>query len=69
MSVLYVPPCPTTCGSVADVSFNDCAPEFHWGEISKIYIADADHAGFTDVSSLAEMNSITSHNHLLRVYI
>jgi hypothetical protein len=55
MSNLYVPPCPTTCsGYVADVSFNECAPENHWGEVSKIYIAGADFAGFADVTSLAE---------------
>ena len=54
MSNLYVPPCPNTCGSVADVSFNNCAPERHWGEVSKIYLADASFAGFTDVSDLAE---------------
>lgn len=55
MSVLYVPPCPTTCsGSVADVSFNECAPETHWGEVSKVYITEADFAGFTDVTDAAE---------------
>ena len=55
MSVLYVPPCPTTCsGFVADVLFNECAPEKHWGEISKIYIAASNFVGFLDVSDLAE---------------
>jgi hypothetical protein len=55
MSVLYVPPCPDTCeGYVADVSFNECAPETHWGEVSKIYVAEADHACFMDVGDLAE---------------
>ena len=54
MSNLYVPPCPTTCGSVADVSFNDCAPVRHWGEVSKLFLADASFAGFSDVSQLAE---------------
>ena len=55
MSVLYVPPCPTTCeGAVADVSFNECAPEKHWGEVSKIYIVASNFAGFTDVTDLAE---------------
>lgn len=55
MSVLFLPPCPVTCsGSVSDVSFNECAPETHWGEVSKIYITESDFAGFTDVTDLAE---------------
>ena len=55
MSVLYLPPCPTDCsGAVADVNFNDCTPELHWGEISKIYIVGSDFAGFTDVATLGE---------------
>lgn len=55
MSVLYVPPCPTDCTSyLADVSFNECAPEFHFGEISKIYLASTEHPGFTNVAALAE---------------
>ena len=55
MSVLYLPPCPTTCSaSVADVSFNECAPETHWGEISKLYVTNLDFAGFTDVTDLSE---------------
>lgn len=55
MSVLYLDPCPTTCsGSVAEVSFNECAPETHWGEVSKVYITESDFAGFTDVSALPE---------------
>jgi len=65
MSVLFVPPCPTTCsGSLADVSFNECAPEYHYGEVSKIYIAEsnfesvdnAGNPGFSDVTSLTEWN-------------
>ena len=55
MSVLYLPTCPTDCtGSVQAVSFNECAPETHWGEISKVYLAPADLADFADVTSLAE---------------
>jgi hypothetical protein len=55
MSVLFIPPCPTTCSAyLADVSFNECTPETHWGEISKIYLASSTHPGFMDVSSLAE---------------
>jgi hypothetical protein len=64
-NVLYVPPCPTTCsGAVAEVSFSECAPEYHWGEISKLYIVESDfesvdnagNAGFSDVTSLTEWN-------------
>lgn len=63
MSVLFIPPCPTTCsGAVADVSFSECAPEYHWGEVSKIYIVESDfesvdnagNPGFSDVTSLTE---------------
>lgn len=55
MSNLYLPPCPTGCsGSVADVLFDECTPETHWGEVSKLYLTDLDFPGFTDVSDLAE---------------
>lgn len=55
MSNLYVPPCPSDCnGAVADVSFSECAPETHYGEVSKLYIAPANFPGFTDVTDLAE---------------
>ena len=55
MSNLYVPPCPTDCGgSVAAVLFNDCAPETHWGEVSKVYIGPSDTPAFLDVTSLAQ---------------
>ena len=57
MSNLYVPPCPTTCaGSVADVNFSLCAPTYHWGEISKIYIGPTTLADFLDVSDPIEWN-------------
>ena len=56
MSVLYLPDCPTSCtGYVNAVSFNECAPEVHWGEIAKVYVApaDLDLTGF-DASDLAD---------------
>lgn len=65
MSNLYVPPCPTGCdGAVGDVSFSECAPETHYGEVSKLYIAPANfesvdnagNPGFSDVTSLTEWN-------------
>lgn len=55
MSVLLLPVCPTDCaGSLEAVSFNECAPEVHYGEISKLYIARADAASFTSPDLLAE---------------
>jgi hypothetical protein len=39
---------------VQSVSFNECAPETHWGEISKLYVGPADLAAFLDVSALSE---------------
>jgi hypothetical protein len=65
MSILYLPECPTTCsGALSEVSFNECAPEYHYGEVSKIYIAEsnfesvdnAGNPGFGDVTSLVEWN-------------
>jgi len=65
MSVLYLPDCPTTCsGALSEVKFDECAPEYHYGEVSKIYIAEstfesvdnAGNPGFNDVTSLTEWN-------------
>jgi hypothetical protein len=39
MSVILLPDCPTDCtGILESVSFNDCAPEVHFGEIRKLYL-------------------------------
>lgn len=39
MSVIVLPDCPTDCtGVLESVSFNDCAPEVHFGEIAKLYL-------------------------------
>jgi hypothetical protein len=55
MSILVLPTCPTTCtGSLPDVSFSECAPELHYGEVSKVYVARADAADFTNVDLIAE---------------
>lgn len=55
MSVLTLPTCPTDCaGSLPDVSFNECAPEIHYGEVAKIYIARSDAASFTNVDLIGE---------------
>ena len=55
MSVLTLPTCPTTCaGAKPAQSFNECAPEVHYGEISKIYYTDADATAFSNVDQLAE---------------
>lgn len=55
MSVLLLPVCPTDCaGALADVAFDECAPELHFGEISKIYVATASAVDFSNVEDLAE---------------
>lgn len=59
-SVLWLPDCPPDCESaLMPVSFNPCSPEYHWGEISKVYIAPADMslAGF-DVTDLADWTAL-----------
>ena len=39
MSVILLPTCPTDCTGVLDeVSFSECAPEVHFGEIAKLYL-------------------------------
>ena len=55
MSVLSLPQCPVDCtGSLEAVSFNECAPDIHYGEISKLYVARSDAADFTSPDLLAE---------------
>jgi len=55
MSVLQLPICPTDCaGALEAVSFNECAPEIHYGEISKVYVARADAADFVAVDVITE---------------
>lgn len=55
MSVLTLNPCPVDCsGSLESVSFSECAGEFHYGEISKIYVARADAADFAAVDVITE---------------
>ena len=39
MSVIVLPDCPTDCtGALESVSFSECAPEVHFGEIAKLYL-------------------------------
>ena len=39
MSVVLLPDCPTDCtGVLESVSFSECAPEVHFGEIAKLYL-------------------------------
>jgi len=64
MSVLYLPDCPTSCeNALQAVNFSECAPEYHWGEISKVYIApaDLDLSGF-DVTDLADWTALLADN-------
>lgn len=63
MSVLNLPTCPDDCaGSLPEVSFNECAPEVYFGEISKIYVAKSDSADFSDVEDLAEWTTRLSQD-------
>jgi hypothetical protein len=39
MSIIILPDCPTDCtGVLESVSFSECAPEVHFGEIAKLYL-------------------------------
>jgi hypothetical protein len=52
---IVIPTCPTDCtGLLPEVSFSDCAPEYAFGQIKKIYIAKSDAANFTNVEDAAE---------------
>jgi hypothetical protein len=46
--------CPTDCTTIPCVEFNVCAPEYHSGEISKIYFTSAEGADFVDWTDIAE---------------
>lgn len=59
---IHLPTCPTDCSTLLpQLSFNDCAPDFAMGEISKIYITTVDAGGLSDVTSLAEWNTRLSN--------
>lgn len=39
MSIISLPECPSDCTAVLEsVSFSECAPEVHFGEIAKLYL-------------------------------
>src|SRR3990172_7354775 len=58
MSVITLPNCPTTCAAVlGSVNFDDCAPETHFGEISKLYLSVLGEAG-EPFASQAEFDSL-----------
>ena len=53
MSVLIPITCPVGCeGALVPVNFDLCAPEVHYGEVSKIYLADADAASFVSYAAI-----------------
>jgi hypothetical protein len=55
MSVLILPVCPTSCSaSLVPVEFDECAPVLHYGEVSKIYIGEANSSIFSNVEDFAE---------------
>ncbi len=46
--------CPTDCSGLPNVYFNLCAPELHYGEITKVYFTTATGDDFVNWTSLAE---------------
>jgi hypothetical protein len=49
MSVIHLPVCPTTCaGTLGSINFDDCAPEVHFGEIARLYLAALDETPFAN---------------------
>ena len=63
MSVLLYPTCPESCGgALPAVSFDDCAPAIHYGEVSKLYLANVEAANFTNVELLSEWTTRLSEN-------
>ena len=54
MSILILPTCPDDCSGLPAVDFDICAPELHYGEVAKVYLAAADADDFTNVEDLAE---------------
>ena len=55
MSVLLYPTCPESCGgALPAVSFDNCAPAIHYGEVSKLYLANVEADDFTNVELLSE---------------
>jgi hypothetical protein len=54
MSVLILPTCPNGCTENPATERNLCAPEVHYGEIVKLYIASAEASDFSNVEDLAE---------------
>lgn len=63
MSVLTWPVCPTDCaGSLPAVDFDECAPEVHYGEVAKLYVAAADAASFANVELIGEWTTRISED-------
>lgn len=61
MSVTQLPVCPTTCeGPLGEYSFSECAPEVHFGEITKIYLWTE--SATPPFASQAEYDSIAHWN-------
>ena len=57
MSVLLNPTCPSDCSTLPAVAFDTCAPELHWGEVTKLYVAAADADDFANVEDVTEWNT------------
>jgi hypothetical protein len=62
MSVVHLPECPTTCaGGLGIVEFNDCAPEIHYGEITRLYLWALDDVPFATHEEFSTMSHWNNH--------
>jgi len=62
MSVLTLPTCPTDCTGLPAVNFDDCAPDIHYGEVVKLYMAAADADDFANVELIGEWTTRLSES-------
>lgn len=62
MSVFVLPDCPTTCaGTLGAVDFNECAPETHFGEITRLYLWALDQAPFASQADFDDIGHWAEH--------
>ena len=62
MSLLLTPTCPTDCSGLPAVSFDECAPSIHYGEVTKLYMAAADAKDFTNIELIGEWTTRLSED-------
>ena len=63
MSIYVLPDCPTDCSGVLEpVSFSECAPEVHFGEIAKLYLwVDSTTPPFADLAAYNDWDEWFTH--------